>query len=212
MAFQSNLMIKLAILGLLATGPARANLLLNGNFELGTIADANAITDWTTGNIHSSATSGTLYPNLSEQIASLIFAGISGKLLMFNTGDSAPGGTLSQSFATVIGTQYQLSFGYGELGSGTQGVNVTVSGAGTDFSQSITASTSTLHTYSFSFTASGSSETLTFADSAPSTFGGDGLLDNVLITGPAVTAVPEPASVLLLLGGILVLATRRRIV
>ena len=208
MAFPSNPTISLAILGLLATGPAQANLLLNGDFELGTIA--NAITNWTTSNIHSSATSGTLYPNVSEQTASLIFAGVSGKLLMFNTGDSAPGGSLSQSFATTIGTQYQLSFGYGELGSGTQGINVTVVGTGTDFSQSITASTSTLHTYSFSFTASGSSETLTFADTAPSTFGGDGLLDNVLVTAPEVTAVPEPASALLLLGGIFALASRRR--
>ncbi len=210
MNFQFKHLITLAVLGLLTTSQARANLLLNGDFELGTIANANAITNWTPANIHSSSASGTLYPNLSEQTANLIFSGVSGKLLMFNTGDSAPGGSLSQSFATNIGTQYQLSFGYGELGSGTQGINVTVVGTGTDFSQSITATTSTLHTYSFSFTASGTSETLTFTDTAPSTFGGDGLLDNVLVTGPAVTAVPEPASAMLLLGGIFALASRRR--
>lgn len=47
MNFQFKHLITLAVLGLLTTSQARANLLLNGDFELGTIANANAITNWT---------------------------------------------------------------------------------------------------------------------------------------------------------------------
>ena len=107
------------------------------------------------------------------------------------------GDQLQQSFATVIGQQYLLSFDLsswwvsgppaqpGELG-------VTVGPAAGNYSES----SNTYATYLLPFTATALTSTLTFTNTGP-TGQSYPQLDNV-----SVTAVPEPGTYAMLLAGL----------
>lgn len=112
-------------------------------------------------------------------------------------------GAISQTFDTVIGVEYSVDFDLGGNFFGGPPVKTgTVSAAGNSKSLAFDSSLSTSANMGwvaerFTFVAIATSTTLTFASTVS---GNAGLaLDNVSVS---VSAVPEPASALLLLSGL----------
>jgi hypothetical protein len=179
-----------------AAVPASANLLQNGSFE-----DALSAADW---NIVGNAvrTDKSPYPF----IASDGFWAVN-----FNSADAVPNGVLTQSFTTVVGQQYDLSFAFGKwaFGGGTAALQVEViSGGSVVLDQLVSDSTGSegaevWNSYQFAFTATDASTTLRFTDRSNATASFDAILDNVVV-------VPAPgAAALLAVGGLLVGRRRR---
>jgi choice-of-anchor C domain-containing protein len=208
---------------LMATIPAKANLITNGSFEAASIspgsftnvaAGSTAITGWTVtlGNIDYI---GSLW-GASNGSRSLDLEGSAGtcNLVIPN----CPGG-IAQSFATIAGQQYDVMF---DLAGNPfnvpiiKTISVSAAGKSQTFSFNVTGhSTGSMGwtTHTWTFTAAGSSTTLEF-DTADSPATGWGpALDNVNVTlssnAPPESTVPEPSTVLLMGGGLLALAAVR---
>jgi VCBS repeat-containing protein len=154
--------------------------LVNGSFE-------SDFTGWTkTGNIDIQNSSPYVPTNGT-------------KLASFNSGNTAPNGVLSQTFATTPGISYTLLFDAGTLSYNTniQRLQVGVVGTGSLLSQTITLSSIPASTkwtaQSFTFIANSASSTLSFTDISPNGTGLDLVLDNVRINGGA--SVPNTAPV-----------------
>ena len=125
------------------------------------------------------------------------------KLVAFNAGNLPPSAVLSQTFATVAGQTYLLSFDAGALSYNTksQTLQVTVTGAGSLLTRAVTVlgaggGTNRWLPQSFTFVADSTSATLAFRDQSSSTTALDLLLDNVRLThqaAPAPAAAPQAA-------------------
>jgi hypothetical protein len=116
-------------------------------------------------------------------------------LAAFNGGNLTPNGILFQSFPTLPGVSYTLTFHAGVLSYNTnnQTVLVTVTGVGTLLSQSVTISgqgggSNHWLPQSFTFTSNSNSATLTFQDKSTSTNSLDLLLDHIQVITTAPTA------------------------
>lgn len=130
----------------------------------------------------------------------------------FGGGNLPNSSTLSQTFATVEGGRYKVSFDFGVLGGGAQTIfaNAYADGGNSllgSFSATRSANnnlSTTFGRYSFDFIGATSSTRLTF-NTDPVTDSVDGILDNVSV------AVPEPASwAMMIMGFAMVGAARRR--
>jgi hypothetical protein len=122
------------------------------------------------------------------------------KTVQFNSQQKTPNGMLSQSFTTVPGATYTLTFDIAAYGYQTnleERLRVTVVGNGaTLVSQTISVfgqGTGTWWTSrSFTFVANHSSTTLTFTDVSVNTINTDVLLDNVRVVSGFSTPTPSP--------------------
>ncbi|MBS0479029.1 MAG: choice-of-anchor C family protein [Proteobacteria bacterium] len=176
--------------------PAAANAgpFINGSFETGPTpgaftplaAGSTAIAGWTVGG-NSIDYIGT-YWNAQNGSRSIDLSG------------NAPG-SIFQTFDTVLGQTYQVTFYLGANGDGpppfkTVSVGATGNATGnysvatTTFPPNVTA----WSPFSYAFTATGTSTTLTFTSTGNTAYGA--ALDNV-----NVTAVPEPAAWALMIFG-----------
>lgn len=111
------------------------------------------------------------------------------RLVVFNSSNRTPNAMLSQSFATVTGRNYTLSFDAGVLSynNKSQTMDVTVTGGGNLLSRTITiygqgGGTNRWLPQTFAFVADSMTATLVFCDRSSLTDSQDLLLDNVRIT------------------------------
>lgn len=139
-------------------------------------------------------------------------------VVIFNTGNSIPNGSIADSFATVAGDEYQVDFDYStgtapdataqQLAYSALGNTLLAGGAvtgpldplqgGPDF-DSIPSFVPT--TFSFDFTADSSATTLQFSDlDTNQTISEDGDLYDVSVVQIGTASVPDQGSAALLLG------------
>ena len=99
-----------------------------------------------------------------------------------------PNGTISQTFATVVGQIYYVQFDYGDRSATqSQSLNVAVDGTGSLLDEDVVSdvANSTLQPYTFKFVADSTSTTLTFSDTSADHSGVRGYLDNVEVRATA---------------------------
>jgi Protein of unknown function (DUF642)/PEP-CTERM motif len=202
------LILLLAILGLSpASGHAQGNLVVNGSFE----ANGGSFNGWTVDNFTGDLFQG--YPGVFVAPATNAPDGI------YIAGFQIWGGEISQTFSTVPGADYALSFSAIEL----QGANSTYVSAGSlsaalNFTSSVSIqngngpNNTIWDSFNFIFQASSTNTTFSFYCVPQHIFlndyfGADSL-DDV-----SITAVPEPSSVALLgtslIGGLVCLRRKR---
>ena len=134
-----------------------------------------------------------------------------------NTDNGAAIGVL-QSFATISGARYTLSFYLGDINNSAYPAKGNASALvelnGSLFQTATNSNSSGLtpnwQQFNYTFTATGATTSLEFVNNALSGVGYNGL-DNVVVTA-ADTSAPEPAPSLLLLTGVaLLLLVRKRL-
>ena len=170
------------------------NILVNGSFETGDF------TGWT-------------FNNGDAQVCSILgpycVASDGNYAADFNAGNTTPNASISQSFASTAGEAFDLSF---EYLSGNQTLDVYVDDGGTlgDILTTTASASGNVYTpFTFTFEATSNLTTLTLVDDPSNdTYDNDGLLDAVSVS----PSTPEPASFLLIGGGMLAvsLLVRRR--
>ncbi len=204
----------MTLLAAASAAPA-ANLLVNGSFETSggyqNLAGAGntSITGWKTAN------EGVEWFDPTVYALGPAYDGLSIVDLSWYTSTGTPGGAIEQSFATVAGGRYEVSF-YGTntnyAGRDGQGVvDVSIDGGAlASFNLVHVAPTFALADwtrYAATFVATGTTTTLRLAN------GQNAYEHFTLIDGASVEAVPEPATWALMIGGFAavgVMARRRR--
>lgn len=189
---------------ILAAPMAHANLLSNGGFESSTF-------DGPFAQLNSGAHLGAWSVDSgSVDIVNRYWQHAEGRYSLDLNGNT--GGRISQSFGTVVGQLYNVSFslaGNAEGGGSLKLLDVGVTGVHTFSFDSTGRSPSNMGwvTEGFSFVATNASSTLYFQGYSKNSAWG-AALDNVSVTA----AVPEPANYAMLAAGLglMGLVTRRR--
>src|SRR5438270_10849822 len=117
--------------------------------------------------------------------------------ILFNAGDTSPGTTIFQTFSTVVGQIYTVSFTVGRVfpGTGTVSLHAEVAASGGAVLGSVNAVAPSSVGYgsaqTLTFTATTSSSTVTFKDTSSATVAVDVLLDNVSVAASSPAVVPK---------------------
>jgi hypothetical protein len=123
--------------------------------------------------------------------------------------DYQPAPVLSQTLTDRAGGAYAgslwVDYGGGTGADANAFFDVNINGT-TVLAINDLDSSSSYHQYFFAFTGSGSDLLSLTGNTNPSEW----FVDDIVVTGPAVTGVPEPLSLLLFAGGLAGLALRRR--
>ena len=172
------ILVAVGALALSGPPPARAQNVLNGDFEKAPHAPSSTITDWTvggTGHIHS----------IEQGSTSPIYGAA------FNVGQDSQGTTLSQSISTVAGQGYVVDFDAGIYGtpSGVLQLNLQVLGGATLVNQTVTPPLSNtfdpnlvvFQHYRSIFDADSATTTLRFSDIGLNNIVADTMLDSVVV-------------------------------
>lgn len=173
------------------------SLLTNGDFEAG----GGSLAGWTVATTASgsvfAATAAIYNPCCGTSGSEPAFSG--NHFAAYDAGNVTGSATLSQTFNSVLGGLYTLTFDLGAFGAGTNTVDVTAQGVTQSFvvGPNNNADT-TFHGQSINFTGLGGLQTVAFTVATVSD-NTDALLDNAALTGPA--GVPEPAAWALLILG-----------
>jgi hypothetical protein len=129
------------------------------------------------------------------------------QFVLFNGGNSLPGNWIAQTFDTIAGRRYRVSFAVARTGPGTASGNVSIvasvkSQAGETLEQSVAIPVGNGFgpTQEFVFTAVSGASTIQFADTSSATVSVDLLLDAVSIVQFPVI-ITQPAGSDALLGG-----------
>jgi hypothetical protein len=193
-------MIKVLKVAALATvlcwaSGAQANLLTNGGFEA-----SNSPTATPPGWVNIGHSDGII---TYASFGTPVYEGLNYYDL---GGYGDPGGPIgdgiAQSFATIAGAAYTVSFGLsGENLSGVETLTVAAGNASFDYVLTPTGQTfqRPFTTQTFAFTATGALTTLSFVHTAGQGGNNDPLIDGVSVTP---SAVPEPASLALMMLGL----------
>ena len=192
-----------ALTGLVATG-AQANLIVNGGFEDNDVAtgtwayySSSAVNGWQGSNIEIWDTmSGVVAPE-GTQHAELNAHPYMGSLF-----------SIYQTFATVVGQEYDVSFFYSARSSSDEAFNFSVGDLNLLFNDHVAG---TWNQYMGTFVAQNTTTELRFTSTNTSTYGN--FLDDVFVDFhlPNVRAVVEPNSAwLMLLGFVGLLVVRVR--
>jgi choice-of-anchor C domain-containing protein len=197
-------LILIVSLAILSASSARANLIMNGSFELG-IPEQNSVPVGSTG-----ITGWTVTRDQIDLVGSYWSASDGVRSLDLN---GTPGvGGIAQSFSTVPGHIYDVQFDQAanpSLGGRISTMAVTAAGQTANFSFDDTGDTFTDMGWvrrDWEFNAVDSSTTLEFYSLDTSNPNYGPALDHVVVTD----AVPEPSSLALLgIGGITLLRCRR---
>jgi hypothetical protein len=201
-----NLLLLLAAAALCSPLANAQNLVVNGDFETPpfSIPTLEAISGWTlNGNVGSVDVQGSTSPTHAAALS---------------LGTSFDGNSMSQTFQTLAGQVYTLTFDSGVYGIPEEGalqLKIEVLGTGNSnlLTDTVTPPSNgqfipaTFAAFNYLFTADGTSTTLRFSDVGGANANADVMVDTVV-----VAAVPEPGTyALLILGaGSLGYALRRR--
>lgn len=186
------------------TTAARGQVILNGDFESPALpvntfltrADGTTLDNW-----------AAVVPAGRNVVLNNGNAGLPGngttphtgqQYYTFNGGNTTPGGSLSQDFATTVGQIYNVGFFVGRAGGGTGTVGVQArlfndpAGANTPNASLTGLAPGVMGNYSgysVNFIAAATTTRLMFSDASTATTAVDPMLDSIV-----VTVVPEPTS------------------
>ena len=206
MSFRLARLSALACLGTLALS-AHANLLANGGFEA-TSSPTATPTGWV--NIGHSDGVITYAAFGTPAYEGVNYYDLGG----YGDAYGPVGDGIGQSFATMAGQTYTVSFGMSaENYAGTEELTVAAGGTSLDFWLTPDGSGTfqrAFVTQTFTFVATGASTFLSFIHSGGDSGNNDPMIDGVNVT--LAGAVPEPAAPALMLAGLALVATvaRRR--
>ena len=116
------------------------------------------------------------------------------QLIIFNAGDSTPGGSLTQTFDTTVGEFYTVAFAVTQNNPGAMSLTATALAAGNSLLASNYCVPSTSGVWSLfplTFTATTTSTTLVFTDTSTETFNVDLLFDDVTVTASQPATPPS---------------------
>lgn len=207
MRWKMPLVVAAVITGVALFPPAQASAFGNGDFETPDIGmtfyttygdGSTGITDWTV-----SAPNGGNVAIINQTGAGANYPAQSGNQFIDMSGTGGSGQMLSQTFDTVSGNTYSVSFYLGAADrDGSVGTDIAPSINGSvipgTWTYSNTGSTVAWEEFSFDFMASGSSTTLSFQ--RLDTIGSLSGLDDVAVN--QVSAVPLPPGLPLLASGL----------
>ena len=188
-----NKLILATLICFAGAGAANAAPVFTENFETGTLGTTTAATNVLTAN------GATYQPCCGTDPAYTNF------FAAFDPGESGAG-LLSYAFGTIAGRVYTVAFDLGALGSASETLTVTAGATSVVYNPfADNELDSTFSPTSFTFLGSGGLTTLSFASQGVD--GVDAIVDNI-----SVTAVPEPATWAMMIGGFALVggALRRR--
>lgn len=176
----------LASLVALAPAAASAVTITNGGFD-------NGLTGWTTSGVVGTVDGGTYQGVTLAAGSGALLTNVSAYL---GGGNVAATNTLSQGFNTIAGLVYNFSFDTFAVGAGTKAISYNIGGTSGSITPAGDNNLAAITTVTGSFVGTGGMLSALFTNVSDAGDNFDVAVDNV-----SVSAVPEPATWAILIGG-----------